>query len=220
MMRTKILTNGVAELAGKCLWLAATILFITACNSETQSESSTDTADPAQLISHIKDQCGSTLPSAAYNLFDKESLFHDPSLYAGQPSGYFSELMGSRGVSQFNRQFEKQFQMLESSEQEKLARNLSRWCNLYSKFKDAETGLSSEELLSILSHNEPFRTIFRNTLNERYPVIDADISVDQAGRLSSAQFYAFKQELLSILADEHEEVFSEADAVLTKLLNH
>lgn len=166
----------------------------------------------AQLIDH----CGSVLPAAALHLAEKEILFDDPTLFLGQPAHYFGELLETRGEDVFSRRFETYFTRLGKAEQQQLSEKISAWCRFYHIYRQAESRVSSEELLSALSDHEPFSTIFREKLNRHYPAIDAGITADQAGTLSSAQYYAFKQDLLTILAGEHSEVIYKAESVLAE----
>lgn len=216
-MPNKNRMNVVAESAGKYLRLIVSLglLFLSACTGG-------DTADrsPEELLGEAISDCGYILPAAAYRLMNPDTLFSDPSLWAGQPAHYFAQRMSENTgeFEQFRTRFETNWTGYSPDEQAELAKQLIRWCKTYSVLSSKEEQYAIEELLYKLSEIEELQPIFREILGEEFNRFESTNSIDRFASLSSAQIYSLHQSIITSLSQFDEESFQQAIGLITRKL--
>jgi len=207
----------VAESAGKYLWLIISIgpLFLYACSSDDTPGQTSE-----ELLAQVTSNCGDTLPAAAYHLMNPDTLFSDPSQWAGQPAHYFAQQI-SKNSSEFER-FKTRYESIWStqslSEKSILTKQLTRWCNTYSVFTSKEENYAIEELLYRLSEIEELKPIFREILGDEFDRLTSINSIDRFANLSSAQIHGLYQSIITSFSKLEEESYQQVIELIHRKL--
>lgn len=186
--------NEEEELGGNFKYplVLTTILLLLSCGKENFNQKLS--------AQNVIDICSDDFPAAAYNLGDRESLFSNPDLFAGQPIYYFSESLTKEEKQLLKERFLNSFKGKQVQDQIEISNQFLRWCEFNKLINEMNQDLSTEEVFLHLAQSSVLSSILDDILPVRSLTKNEKYTLDDFATLASAELHFIHQQLLTELS--------------------
>jgi hypothetical protein len=159
-------------------------------------------------VSEISRHCGNTLFAAMYHLPATQGFFEDRAQYAGQPIGYFPEILNVSQKENLLKNFEQLFIQEDDNETlVQLSNQFLQWCDANEEIQQLQQQMSHEEFLALLYDSERFGYLFQPYKDQSLFQSEEYSSLDKVASLSSAQSHQILSTLITDLSMQGQSEF-------------